>query len=397
MKTYKNLLGMALLAFLLGAACSENEPDDVPELPEEPELPVDPYDTASIGWALENIMNYIPSWQELEKYTDTAQFLALPDFTKRAGNYAEEVGNPYGDDYVGGLLADLGSIFTFFGANESAVDFNDMPPFYQVNETFVVPYPLDRLDQKLRASVVLHLFEKSKGLPTKMVNFYPPFAEWGDFATKAEFDTWFETKFLPEKEAEARAAELMKAERFIPWPLELEVLVYKVGGVGNGGFLDGASPEDILAFANEVKTRVFNTVRPLYSGKLVAHVHNNYFNRPESHFWNQMSYAEFDEIHFAFFPPFDPETTAAYMDEQLTNYMKVLQNSGNLPWVAAEVSVFEWYVQDGMLPTFEKDMYEVAFNKLDAAPIPPRGLESPAGYMRTEAARNLLREYYASH
>ena len=396
MKKIHNFYLLAVLALLFGVACSDNEPDDMPQLPEEPEV-FDPYDTASIAWVLENIMNYTPTWEELEKYTDTASFLPLPAFTKRAGNYAEELGNIYGDDYVGGLLADLGGLFDFFGANESTVDFNDMPPFYQVDEPFLVPYALERLDQKLRASVVLHLYEKSRGLPTKMVNLYPPFAVWGNFATKAEFDTWFETKFLPEKEAEARAAELMKSERFIPWPLELEVMVYKVGGVGNGGFLDGASDEEILAFANEMKTRIYNTVRPLYNGRLVAHVHNNYFNGPESDFWDQMTYSEFDEIHFAFFPPFDPETTTAYMDEQLIHYMKVLENSGNPPWVAAEVSVFEWYVEQGMIQAHEKDMYQIAFDKLDAAPIPPRGLATPAGYMRTEGAREALKQYFASH
>lgn len=397
MKNLQYLLLMGMLAFLLGAACSENNPDEMPEPPEEPTLPVDPYDTASIGWVLSQIMNYIPTWEELEKYTDTAQFQPIPSFSKRVGIYGEELGNRYGDDYLGGLLADLDGVYDFFGANESSVGFNDMPPFYQVDEEFIVPYPLDRLDQKLRASVVMHLYESSRGRATQLVNFYPPFAVWGNFATKADFDAWFESKFLPEKEAEAKAAELMKAERFIPWPLELEVMVRKVGGVGNGGFLDGASPEEMLAFGNELKTRIYNTVRPHYSGRLVAHVHNNYFNGPPSDYWDQMTYSEFDEIQFAFFPPFDPETTEAYMDEQLTHYMKILQNSGNLPWLAAEVSVFEWYVENGKMLEHEPGMYQVALEKIDAAPVPPSGIASPAGYMRTEEARQLLKQYLATH
>lgn len=387
-----DLILILVLGWLLVFACSNDNPDEIPDVP----VNVDPYDTASIAWVLDNIMNYTPTWEQLEKYTDTATFLPIPNFTKRIGNYAEEEGNPYGDDYLGGLQEDLNGLLDFFGANESAVDFNDMPPFYQVGETFVVPYPLDRLDEKLRATTVLYLFDKSRGLPTKMINFYPPFAEWGNFTTRSDFDSWFESEYLPEKIAEAQAAELMKAERFTPWPLELEVFINQVGGIGNGGFLDGVSNQDILDFANEVKERIFNTVRPLYSGRLVAHLHNNYFNRPEAHFWDQMSYAEFDEISFAFFPPYDPETTANYMDEQLEHYMKVLENSGNLPWIAGEVSVFEWYVQDGMITAFEKDMYQVALEKIENAPFPHSGVEMPAGYMRTEAARNYLKEYLST-
>ena len=110
-----------------------------------------------------------------------------------------------------------------------------------------------------------------------------------------------------------------------------------------------------------------------------------------------MSYTGFDELEFAIFPPFDAETTNTYMDVQLENYQKIIENSGNLPWVASEVSVFEWYVEDGKFEEYEKAMYEATFNKLENASNPPRGISAAAGYMKTEAAKQYLKEYFSRH
>lgn len=64
--------------------------------------------------------------------------------------------------------------------------------------------------------------------------------------------------------------------------------------------------------------------------------------------------------------------------------------------MANDVSVFEWYVEDGKLLEYEKDMYEAALNKLESASIPPKGISAAGGYMKTEAARDYLREFFAS-
>ncbi|GHE57987.1 MAG: hypothetical protein VYB44_10765 [Bacteroidota bacterium] len=396
-KTFKFLLaGLVALAL----SCTEKE-DIIPEIPVE-DFPANFYDTASLTTILRKITDTIPSWEVLKRFTDKAERLPLPSFEKRALFWADPDGkeNPFNDpqfDYMTNLMRHHAELVENFGANESSALFTSVPPFDGPNGgEIVVPYPLDILDAKLRATTVLFLREKELGLPTILVNFYPPFIDMPVFKTKAEFETWFADRYLPEKEAEAKAAELMKAEKYIPWPIEFELFITQVGGIYDDGFLAGATEDEILIFANEVKDRILSTVKTHYRGIVVAHLYTNY-QMTERKFWNRMSYTGFDELEFAIFPPFDAETTNTYMDVQLENYQKIIENSGNLPWVASEVSVFEWYVEDGKFEEYEKAMYEATFNKLENASNPPRGISAAAGYMKTEAAKQYLKEYFSRH
>lgn len=400
-KFIQKSLYLLLAFFVLMAACTE-DPDQNPQGPQEPEEPpVNFMDTASLETIIRNIENYVPTWEELERFTDDAEFLEIPAFGTVAASWYDPTGpgdpSPSDVPYLTWLLDYNASLVEDFNANMSSALFTTMPPYEGPNGgEIVVPYPPDILDERLRASTVLFLREKSFGLPTTMVNFYPPFIEMEEFPTRAAFEEWFENRFLPEKEAEAKAAEIMKAEKYIPWPVEFEILIRQFGGIDDDGFMAGKSEEEILTFANYVKDRIFNTIKPHYSGRIVAHLYNNYQLWPEQRYWSKMSYSEFDDIYFAFFPPFNIESTGDYMDVQLEYCMKIIENSGGKPWYASEVSVFEWYVEDGKMAENEKGMYEVAFNKLETARIPMSGMTAAGGYMQTEAARQYLKEYFAS-
>lgn len=400
MKTYKNLLLLMLLA-MMAIACSQ-DPDEEPEEPEVPEDPVAFMDTASLASVVGNLVEYIPSWEELERFTDEAERLPIPAYEKRALAWygVENDGGPFDTsaDWMPQVLAFNKDLIEEFGSNMSVALMSPLPPFTPAGGgEFTYPLQPESLDLKLRATTVLFLYEKSLGLPTTFVNFYPPHVETERFATEAAFYQWLEERFLPEKEAEAKAAELMKAEKYMPWPLEFELFITDIGGIHDDGFLAQSSDQEILDFANDVKTRIFNTVRPHFNGKLVAHLYHNYTNRPDQNFWDQMSYTGFDEIHFAYFPQHDVETTARDLDVQLSHYYKIIENSGNIPWLASEISAFEWYIEDGKLEEYEKDLYELIFTKLEAATIPPKGISPAGGYMKTEAARQYVREYFARH
>jgi len=402
MKTLHNFYLLAVMAFLLGAACSNNDPDEQPEPPEEPQEPVNFMDTASLETVLLNLREYIPTWEELEGFTSEAQRLPIPTFEKRALSWygVENDGGPFdtSQEWMPQVLAYNKNLIDQFGANMSTALMSPLPPF-TLEDGGEITFPMegDLLDKKLRSATVLFLYEKSLGLPSTFVNFYPPHQESEVFETRAEFYQWLDTKFLPEKEAEAKAAELMKAEKYMPWPLEFELFITDIGGIYDDGFLAQSSPEEVLEFANDVKARIFNTVRPHFQGNLVAHLFHNYTNRPEHNYWDQMSYEGFDEIHFAYFPQFDLETTARDLDTQLSHYAKIVQNSGNIPWLASEISVFEWYIEDGKMEEYEKDLYELVFTKLETAPIPPKGISPAGGYMKTQAAIDYVKNYFASH
>jgi hypothetical protein len=400
MKMIKNIL-LLMLGSLCFFACS-TEPEVEPEVPEIPEEPIAFMDTASLESVVLNLIKYIPTWEELERFTDTVERLPLPDYEKRASAWmglpGEEDVFDSNWDWMPQVLEYNEMLTQRFGVNGSSALINMVPPFAMPDGSRIpVPYPLDVLDEKLRATACLFLYEKSLGLPVVLVNLYPPDMELDKFATREEFYVWFNNRFLPEKIAEAKAAELMKAEKYAAWPLEFEIFINEVGGVFDGGFLSNSSEEEVLAFAEEVKIKILTAVKTHYHGNVIAHLYNNYYKRPEYHYWDRMSYAGFDEINFAFFPPFDVETTNEYMDVQLEHYTRIIGNSGNIPWLASEVTVFEWYVEDGKLEAYEKDLYEAAFTKLEAAPIPHKGMAASGGYMKTEAARDFLADYFAQH
>lgn len=402
MKNFTRTLMLVWLA-TLAWACNHNDPDEEPEIPDPTEEPVSFMDTASLQSVVLNLVDYIPTWEELERFTNDAQRLSIPAFEKRALSWYgldESETGPFdtSEEWMPQVLAYNEALTERFGSNMSTALIASMPPFTTADGG-AITYPLapDILDKKMRASTVLFLYEKSLGLATTLINFYPPDQESERFATMADFYQWFDTKFLPEKEAEARAAEIMKAEKYMPWPLEFELFITDIGGIYDEGFLADSSEEEILAFATDVKDRILSTVKANYSGTVVAHLYNNYHNRSESHFWNRMDYTGFDEIHFALFPQFDVAYTEQYMDAQLPHYFKIIENSGGIPWIASEISVFEWYIEDSKFEEYEKDLYETVFTKLENCLIPPKGISPAGGYMKTEAARQYVRNYFSTH
>lgn len=395
----KSLTYLMLALWLLALACTD-EPDESPEEPMEPEEPIAFMDTASLKSVVLNLVNYIPSWDELERFTTDAQRLPVPAFEKRALAWlgVEGEGAVFSGDYMKAVLAFNHELIEEFDGNMSSALMSPLPPFSGPNgEEITYPIQPDILDAKLRATTASFLYEKSLGLPVTLVNFYPPNVDSEKFATKEAFYQWFETRFLPEKVAEAKAAEIMKAEKYMPWPLEFELLINDIGGIFDEGFLANSSEEEILAFAEDVKTKILTAVKAHYKGIVVAHLFNNYFQRPDYEYWDRMSYSGFDEIHFAIFPPFDVEATQIYMNKQLVHYAKIIENSGNIPWIASEISVFEWYVEQGKMEEYEKDMYRVTFEKVENAAIPPKGISPAGGYMKTLEAREFVKNYFASH
>jgi len=396
--TLKIFFVFALLGIFIGCD-NDSDKEPQPEIPEEQEVTF--MDTASLKSVVLNLVEYIPTWKELERFTDVAERLALPAFEKRAlawsGLPGEEEVFDRSLPWMPQVIEYNKTIVSDFVANKSSALFNSVPPFQTPDGNAIqVPFPLDILDQRLRSITTLFLYENSLGLPVTLVNFYPPSVEIEKFATKTAFYQWFEQRFLPEKAAEAKAAEIMKAEKYTPLPLEFELLINEFGGIFNNGFLSNSSEEEILEFANDLKTKILTTVKAHYNGKVVVGLYNNY-QRIEYQYWDRMSYAGFDEIHFAFFPPFDVETTNIYMDDLLGHNMKIVQNSGNIPWLASEISVFEWYVEEGKLLEYERAMYEAAFTKLENASIPPKGFSVAGGYMKTQAARDYVKNYFITH
>ena len=382
---------MIVGAGLLHFSCTE-EPDELPEDParEDPSGLVYDLDTASIETVVNHLTSYVPTWEEIERFSSVARFIAVEGFEKRAIESGPLGGD--GEDHMIRVMAAFDETYEFFSANVSSALISYAPPLFdEGGDALAYPLSGDLLDEKMRSAAAMMLLEKSKDRPVWLINRYPPESTLPSFTSLDDFRSWFSGSFLPEKVAEAEMAERVFADKYIPFPVEFESFIRQIGGWGEGGFIDDMSSEQILALAREISSSVLAQVRPRYSGVIVASLYNDYSRGPS--FWQDMTYEDYDEIHFGFFPYGNESEADAYVNAQMANYMRILERSGTPPWLAGEVIVFDGSSD----PSLEKILYELVFDKLDEASIAPSGMSVGAGIVRTEEASSFISEYFRSH
>lgn len=346
--------------------------------------------TTTLDTWISDLQNTIPSWDEIDCFIGDNERLTKPAMTVR-GLASSGVISP-SMDYFAEVLDYWDTLSADYSGNLSSQVFGMLPPYYVDSwnpDTGQEYY----LDERLRAAAVAYTREKQLGRPILMIAFTPPQLESPVFDDSDEFFTWLRNVFIPVKIQEAQAAELIKVESYVPWPLEMEVFIRDVGGDGNGGFLESMTDGEKIQFGQSIINEIRDAVRPHFSGTLVAHSYHNYWQAGTV--WNQLSYDGFDEIHFAFFATCDVESTSAYMDAQLANYQMVVENSGNIPWQANEISVGEnLFNCDTPLDTIEQQVYQTIFEKLMNAENPPIGLSVSTVDILTEDARQYIQSYF---
>lgn len=345
----------------------------------------------SLDTWLSGLQNTIPSWDEIDCFIGENERLPQPNITVR-GLASSGVVPTTGNDYFSSVLEYWDGLTEDYSGNLSSQVFGMLPPYYPNSwneETGQELY----LDERLRAAAVVYTREKQLGLPILMIAFSPPELESPVFNDSDEFFSWLREVFIPVKIQEAQAAELIKVESYVPWPLEMEVFIRDLGGEGNNGFIESMSDNEKIQFAQTVIDEIRDAVRPHFTGTLVAHSYHNYWQAGT--IWNQLSYDGFDEIHFAFFATCDVESTSAYMDAQLQNYQMVVENSGNLPWQANEISVGDHLFNcDTPLETIEQEVYQTIFEKLMNANNPPIGLSVATVEILTDDTRQYIQSYF---
>tara|TARA_B100000029_G_scaffold424085_1_gene431608 strand:- start:1038 stop:2456 length:1419 start_codon:yes stop_codon:yes gene_type:complete len=344
----------------------------------------------------DNLMNHIPSWTELKPFTDAATRLSYPSYQKRALIWGADI-QPSDGNYARDQMVLYDKTWNDYGANISGALSSVVPPFVAPGGgDLTYPLPTNILDEKLRSITTMFLREKSLGRLTTLINFWPPSWDPDPFTSEAAFNDWIDNQFLPNKVEEAKAAERMKMEYYVAWPLEFELFIKNFGGLGDGGFLDSMSEGQILTFATNLKNKIRDAIKQHYTGKLAAHIYNNYYWQSAT--WqDDLTYEGFDEIWAAFFPQGDVQTTAAYTDAQITAYTTIVQNSGSIPWVATEISIFDEYFPNADLNAIEKDLLETVFTKLEVASPAPVGIGVATGSkLRTQAARDYVKSYFSS-
>lgn len=356
--------------------------------------PPDQSCTTSLDSYIENLHNEVPSWEQLECFTNDLQRLTLPSFSKRMLDSISEINSGNIEQAASMALQSWDQLYTDYGANLSSA-FKAGPPYTTENGNDL-SYPLDSAtaDYVFRGSALLYIKEKQLGRPVVFTHFYPISDVPPTFSSQAEFQQWFDEQLIPEQILAAQTAEKIKAEFFIPFPIEFEIFFKKYTEYGEGGFIDAMSQDEIVAFGQALLDQIAAAVRPHYDGVLVAHTYNSVAGQDT--FLAQMTYAAFDILYIALFPQCDIATTESYLDDQLDYYMPIIQRDG-LAWQASEITVFPHLFDacDNVnFADIEAEIYQTVFSKLDAAAVTPVGVQIGAYTLETEEAKQVIRDYF---
>jgi hypothetical protein len=346
---------------------------------------------------IENLHNYIPSWTELECFTEGAVRLEYPNFVKRM-----LVSSPSSDpnnvsQTATNSLTNWHSAFSTYGANVSSALLKSAPPFTGVNgEDLTYPLSEENADIVFRSAATMFMHEKQLQRPVVWVNFYPLNDQLPAFNNQAEFEDWVTNRLLPEKVIEAQAAELIKAEYYIPFPIEFEIFFKRYTGYSDGGFADSLSETELLTLAQSVISQIHDTVRPHFNGKLIAHLYNSVAGGDL--FFQELTYSQFDEFYIALFPQCDLATTDNYVDAQLDYFLPIVNRDG-LPWQLSELTVQKVLFDacsDSDYEAIEADIYSNLFDKLESLDTLPIGIQIGTQDLTTEPAKQVIIDYFNS-
>jgi hypothetical protein len=246
------------------------------------------------------------------------------------------------------------------------------PPYVgSSGSTITYPYTGTDLDEKLRAQCTLLLCEKARnrpvifGIQTQTSSILPK------FTSHSEFSTWVTDKHLPLVEEMAKASEIIKAEFLDPYPGEVEIVLNRIQQPG----LDTGT-STLVSTANNWISRVKEKIRPtggtsLFSGRLVGrsapqfesggYNDGNGGTTSDGSFWASISYAGYDEIHFAL----TSNCSTTYFDTQLTNFKAL---AGSIPWYIAELWMYSagWTACGGASANAKDTYLTQLFTKMDA-------------------------------
>lgn len=350
----------------------------------------------------------LPTQAEADCYVTDLVRVPLPAFMKGTNAGSEW---PTRVNLVRLNLANWDTLAAVYGGNLAPFLYVSLPPFandqgVELLSPMAEPYRSQRL---ALATIMMARQKKKTGKPLVFANAYPPTQQATVFETKEAFRNWIVTQYLPEKIAEAKIAEKAKVEAFAPFPVEFEVLMrFQTKLFGSQGAL---TESEQLAFAQELIDLIASTVRPHFTGQLVANSYFNYVNLGTA--WNRLNFSAYDVIAFTLFPSCQavsvrgpvPAQLAEYFDTQLANIQIIVRNSGGKRWYVAELFARPFaldacgYGTNAAFDMLEDDIYRIAFEKLDALPASAglSGMFVDEPYLRTAAARARVKAYFARH
>jgi len=183
-----------------------------------------------------------------------------------------------------------------------------------------------------RCASIVYLHQKLAGRPVFVIDFYPPHEGTPDLATKQQLLDWWTGVFLERAKLMARTAERIKAEYFGPLMVEVEVFL------GQQPAVEALPPIEQARLGQQLLDQLVAAVRPLYTGRLVAHSYAN-DTGPDDPLL-AISFAAFDEVHFSLFPMCDLALSKQVFDKQLGNYIAIVKRD-QVDWGIGEFESFK--------------------------------------------------------
>ena len=338
----------------------------------------------------------IASWDQINCFTADLVRLDSPQFYKMAhsGDTVPGTPNTQPAPTVLEWIEHWDDIYTSYGANISPALMSPVPPWVQENgEEFEYPLSEEILDQKLRSASLIYINEKLKGRRIRFVQFYPPSVDiqTGNFDDEESFRAFFTNRIVPEKVIEATLAELIKAEYYNPFPLEIEIFVK------NLNFSGSLTTSQQIQLAQDIINELHAAVSPIFNGELEVPSVGRYTSFDDE--WAVLDFSAYDLLAFGIFPECNLTITQDYLNLQITNFEAIVERD-NIPWIFSEVFInSDLYTLEGCDQDFsaiEADILNAVVTTMESAYTPPVGAGFDQYLIETEAARQFVVDYFTS-
>jgi hypothetical protein len=260
----------------------------------------------------------------------------------------------------------------------------------------VYQYPLEpaHLDRKLRGAAPFFITDKMKGWRTLFVQFYPPGTTNPAVFDVPSWKKWIMESYVPEKITEAKYAERLKFEAYLPFAGEAEIMINTLP------FADKIPVRERVALGQWLIDTLLAATRPHFNGHLLATSYTRYEVTGEE--WNQLSFKGYDSVAFGVFPECDLAITKSYMAKQMPHVLKVIANSGGIPWHSGEVFVAKKHFvreacsTEAQFLADEPRIYQAVIDAIEAAPVKPIGFLADHDLVSNPETFKVIEAYWNS-
>jgi hypothetical protein len=349
---------------------------------------------------IENLNDFsnpqIASWDDISCFTTDLVRLDSPEFYKMAHSGDTVPGTPDTQPAPTVLewIDHWDDIYTSYGSNISPALMSPVPPWVdESGEEFEYPLSAELLDQKLRSASLIYINEKLKGRRIRFVQFYPPSADaqTGNFDDLESFHEFFTNRYVTEKVTEATIAELVKAEYYNPFPLEIEIFVK------NLNFSGSLTTSQQIQLAQDIIDELYVAVSPIYNGDIEVPSVGRYTSVDDE--WSVLDFSNYDLLAFGLFPECNLAITQDYLDIQIANFEAIVERD-QVPWIFSEIFINpELFTIEGCDQDFsaiEVNILNAVVTTMESTANDPIGAGFDQYLFVTEEARQFVVDYFAS-